>query len=347
MLQARPTTAAAAREDAVDLVRGSSLLLVARVAAQAAEFGLQLFFIRYFAKSDYGAFAYALSIVFLLRGIAVIELPVTLARFIPMYRQQRQYGAVIGSVRLGVVLVAGLGLAAALAIDAGLLILGIEPTADEQAVLTLAILVLVVPVQALDILLTSLFATFGNVRAIFVRQAILGPSLKIALAVAIVTTDAGLAQVALGFIGVELLALLLYGLMFAVLLRRQPRLAEVPRERVSYPIRQTLGFAMPLLAGTLVWALMESADAVLLGYFHSTDEVAAFRAVLLVAVLNQGVTFTFSLLYTPILARLYARGDHAGLRDLYWRSTLWVQMLSFPLFVLTFSFASATTVGVV
>jgi O-antigen/teichoic acid export membrane protein len=100
-----------------------------------------------------------------------------------------------------------------------------------------------------------------------------------------------------------------------------------------------------LLASTLIWLLLECSDAVLLGYFHGSEEVAAFRAVLVVALLNQGVTFTFALLYTPTLAGLYAAGEADKISRLYWQATLWVTVLSFPVFLLTFSFAEPTTVG--
>jgi O-antigen/teichoic acid export membrane protein len=333
--------------DSAQLVRGSSLLLVARVIAQAAEFGLQIFFIRYLTKSDYGALAYALSIILLLRTIALFELPVTLARFLPIYREERREGALLGSVLMSVGIVAGLGVLIAVALDAALLLLDLQPTADQDALLVLAILVVVVPLEALDILLTSLFATLASPRAIFIRQAIVGPGLKLALAAAVVATEAGLVSVALGYAAIDLVCLVIYGALFVLLLKRQSAPAPLRQGQISFPVRTTLGFAAPLLASTLVWILMESSDAILLGYFHSTDEVAAFRAVLLVAALNQGVTFTFALLYTPMLARLYARGAAAEMRDFYWRSTLWVTVLSFPVFLLTFSFASATTSGIV
>jgi O-antigen/teichoic acid export membrane protein len=333
--------------DTVRLVRGSTQLLAARVVAQAAEFGLQLFFIRYLAKSDYGALAYALSIILLLRTVALFELPVTLARFLPIYREQRRDGALFGSVAMSVGIVAGLGVIVALVLDAGLLLLDLQPTDDPDALLVLAILVLVVPLEALDILLTSLFATFASPRAIFIRQAIVGPGLKLGLAVAVVATNAGLVSVALGYVAIDLISLLIYGCLFMLLVKREAADVRLGRRQLSFPVRTTLGFAAPLLASTLVWILMETCDAILLGYFHSTDEVAAFRAVLLVAALNQGVTFTFALLYTPMLARLYARGAHSEMRDFYWRSTLWVAVLSFPVFLLTFSFASATTSGIV
>jgi O-antigen/teichoic acid export membrane protein len=344
---ASPADRRAGGEDAAAFVRGSSLLLAARIAAQGTEFGLQLFLIRYLTKSDYGAFAYALSIVLLLRAVAVFELPVTLARFLPLYRVQERYGALVGSVALGVGVVAGLGTFMALAGDAGVLLLHFQPTDDHQALVLLAILLLVVPVEALDILLTSLFATFATTRTIFIRQAIVGPGLKLALVVGVVATHAGVVTVALGYLASDLLCLVVYGWLFLLMLKRQPTLTAVRRKEFSYPVRATLGFAAPLLAGTLVWLLMESSDAILLGYFRSTQEVAAFRAVLLVALVSQGVTNTFTLLYTPMLARLYALKDHAKMSELYWRATQWVTILSFPVFILTFSFAASTTGAVV
>lgn len=335
------------RGDTARLVRGSTLLLLARVVAQAAEFGLQLFFVRYLAKSDYGALAYALSIVLLLRAVALFELPVTLARFLPIYREERREGALLGSILMSVAIVAGLGVVIALAVDAALLLLNLEPTGDQDALVVLSILVVVVPLEALDILLTSLFATFASPAAIFIRQAIVGPGLKLALVVVVLATNAGLVQVALGYAAVDLICLVVYGVLFMLLLRRQAAVASLRRGQLSFPMRATLGFAAPLLASTLVWILLESSDAILLGYFHSTEAVAAFRAVLLVAALNQGVTFTFALLYTPMLARLYAHDARAAITDFYWRSTLWVSVLSFPVFLLTFSFAPATTSAVV
>jgi O-antigen/teichoic acid export membrane protein len=333
--------------DTARLVRGSTLLLLARVVAQAAEFGLQLFFVRYLAQSDFGALAYALSIVLLLRAVALFELPVTLARFLPIYREERREGAVLGSILMSVAIVAGLGVLIALTVDAGLVLFDLQPTSDQDALVVLSILVLVVPLEALDILLTSLFATFASPAAIFIRQAIVGPGLKLALVVVVLATNAGLVSVAVGYAAVDLTCLVIYGVLFVLLLKRQSGLARAQRAEVSFPLRATLGFAAPLLASTLVWILMESSDAILLGYFQSTDAVAAFRSVLLVAALNQGVTFTFALLYTPMLARLYARDARAAIADFYWRSTLWVAVLSFPVFLLTFSFAPATTSAVV
>ncbi len=328
------------------LVRGSSLILVGRVVAQAVEFALQIFFVRYLSKGDYGALGYALALVVLLRAVALFELPLTLARFVPLYRERRRDDALLGSIVLAVGVVAGLGMLIALAIDAGVLALGLQPTDDSRALLLLTILAILIPIQALDVLLTSLFAAFAGPRQIFVREAVLGPGLRIGLVLVVIGAQASVVSLAVGYLVVSVVSLTAYSWMFARMLGRHLPLRDLPLRKLSYPVRDLLTFAAPLLASTLVWLLMEASDAVLLGYFHGTEEVATFRAVLVVAMLNQGVTFTFALLYTPSLARLYAQGDRARIAELYWRSTLWVTVLTFPVFLLTCSFAPSATAGV-
>src|SRR5262249_17551603 len=89
---------------------------------------------------------------------------------------------------------------------------------------------------------------------------------------------------------------------------------------------------------------MSSSDAVLLGHFRSTTEVGAFRVVQPTAILNQFVLQSFTLLFTPIAARLFARDDREGINNLYWQTAIWTSILSFPIFALTFSLAHPITV---
>ena len=52
-----------------------------------------------------------------------------------------------------------------------------------------------------------------------------------------------------------------------------------------------------------------------------------------------------ALLFTPLAARLFARGDRAGIRELYWRTAAWMAVFSFPVFALTFVCAHELTVA--
>jgi len=51
------------------------------------------------------------------------------------------------------------------------------------------------------------------------------------------------------------------------------------------------------------------------------------------------------ILYMPAAARLFANGDREGLGHLYWRTSTWVAVLAFPVFVATFAFARPLTIA--
>jgi len=126
-------------------------------------------------------------------------------------------------------------------------------------------------------------------------------------------------------------------------LRGQAWLPRWRPRRLSFPVREVFSFALPMLTSTAVWALMDSADAVLLGLFHNSEVVASYRAVAPLPKVLTTLTLTFGVLYAPLASRLYATRRVEELGDLYRRVALWMTVLLFPLFVLTTAFASATT----
>lgn len=166
------------------------------------------------------------------------------------------------------------------------------------------------------------------------------------LVAVLVLIRADVTFLAIGYMLISAAGVLLYMWMFAQTLRQQGLISELRSTRWSYPIRELLSYSTPMLVSTLVWLLMESSDAVLLGYFWNTEAVASFRTVLPVARLNQIVILSFSVLYTPLASRLYARKHNEEMADLYWQTSLWMTILTFPVFVMTFSFARAMTVGI-
>jgi O-antigen/teichoic acid export membrane protein len=111
------------------------------------------------------------------------------------------------------------------------------------------------------------------------------------------------------------------------------------------PLREILGFTFPLLTTDLVYVSMTTTDALLLQHFFGTSEVAALRVIQPLANLNLVVYSSFTLLFTPMAARLLAREDRQGVADLYWRTATWVAVFSFPMFALTVTMAHPVTVA--
>jgi O-antigen/teichoic acid export membrane protein len=325
-------------------IRGSSLLLVGRVLSVGINFASQVMLVRYLSTTDFGAWAYGLSIVAFCQSLAIFGLDRAITRFVPIYHEKEEYNKLFGTIILvvGSVLLIGLLIVGAFYIApeklAGLMKDGQAPVA------LLLIMIILVPVEAFDALMNGLFASFTNPRAIFLRKHVLGPSLKLAAVALMIFFKSSVVFLAYGYLGAYLLGIALYVYFFIRLLRQQNLFEHFSFGAVKLPVKELFAFTLPLLSSDLVAVLMHSSDTFLLGYFHDTTQVAMFRVVLPAAHMNNIVLAAFGMLFTPLAARLFAKNDYAGINELYWRSATWMGVLSFPIFALTFSLAKPLTI---
>jgi O-antigen/teichoic acid export membrane protein len=321
-------------------IRGSTLLLGGLVFAAGVDFVAQVILVRYLSKADFGAWSYALAVIALLSMIAQLELGNTVARFLPIYAERGQLGRMRGAITLSLLIVTGFGVALALALVVAIAVLGLRPIDDPTALRVLLITAIVVAVLALDTLLTGLFAAFGASRTIFVRHSVLGPGLRLAVVLLLIATGAGVEFLAVAYVSVSLIGLALYAANLPRVVRHNAQPAGEPAVTPEFPTRELLRFAAPLLASTVVWILMDSSDALLLGYFFDAEAVANYRIVSPLARMNLFAFWAFTTLFIPSAARAFARSDTAELGRLYWQTALWMTVLTFPIFLLTSSFAS-------
>lgn len=326
-------------------VRGSSLLLAGRVFAFGIGFVTQVLLVRALSKGEFGAFAFALSAVALLQAFALFEMPSVVARFLPIYRERGETAKLFGAIRVAFAVTCLGGVACAAATIGAVTLAGLRPIDDPEALRLLAVMALLIPLQAIEALFTSLFAAFGSARAIVLRQSVLLPTLRLLVVLGMLAVGATMTTLALGYLAVAVVGVVVSAAMFVTLLRERGLSGEWRATPPERPLREMFGFALPLLGSTLVWTLMDSSASLFLGYFHGAEAVAAFRAVMPLGQAILLVSGTFATLYMPIAARLHARGDQAGLEAFYWRSALWMAVLAFPPFLLMCAFAGPVTVG--
>jgi O-antigen/teichoic acid export membrane protein len=335
---ATPDTSSARRQ-----IRGSSLLMAGRFLSLGLNFLVHILIVRYLSESDFGAFAYALSLVALGETVITLGLDRAVTRFIPIYDEQKDYARVLGTLVLvfGTVIALGVGLLlvfwALRGVVAGSLV------TDQTALSLLMIMVFLSPIQALDTLFNGLFTVFSSPKAIFVRRYVMGPGMRLLVVSLLILSGSQVEFLAVGYLLSGVFIIVVFGLLLARILHSRRYFERLDLRNIRIPALTVLSFTVPLLASDLLHVVMNTVDVVLLEQFNGTVGVAEFRAVLPMARLNQVVLASFALLYTPAAARLFARNDKEGIKELYWQNAIWTAVVSFPMFAVTFSLAAPVT----
>jgi O-antigen/teichoic acid export membrane protein len=325
-------------------LRGSALLLVGRFISVLLNFAVQVLVVRYFAKSDYGAFAFAIGIVSFGTSTILLGMGKSIPRLVAVYHEHKDYSRTFGSIALAVTVVWTLGLLLVLLLHGFKDVIGERAVSDPKTLSVLLVLIALAPVDAFDHLLQQLSAIFSGPRAIFIRRQVLGPAMKLATVLAVIYTKGDVYMLAYGYLLGSLVGVSLYVVGLLRAWHRQGLLSYLRVSRLVLPVRELASSSLPLLSSDMAIILRGSAALILLEYFHTPADVAEYRAVLPVAGLNMLVFEAFGFLFVPLASRMFARGDRAGVSDLYWQTSLWIAVLTFPIFAVTCALARPLTV---
>lgn len=316
-------------------LRGSSLLVAGRCLSLGINFCVQVAAIRYFSKEDYGVFAVALSIVAVASVAAAFGMDKTALRVLPGYesRQQRSKFAAAILVMMTTVTFCSLviigGIYASLQAD----LWSLEGKGSATVLLILAWLI---PCNVLDCLITSLLSVFCQPRAIFVRQHVVGPLFKLLAVLAVIAAGGGIVTFAIGQLIASVIGLLIYAALIQKALRDTSGLAAFRWTEVTSTLSEIFGFSIALIFGDLAFLMRSAVVVLIVSYFHNPSQAASFQAVFPAARLIDLVIATFTMLFMPAAARIFAVGDMPALDRLYRRTTIWTVVLSFPLFLICF-----------
>jgi O-antigen/teichoic acid export membrane protein len=321
-------------------VRGSSLLLGGRFLALGLNFAVQVYIVRELSTNDYGALAYGLAVVAFLRLFATLGLNEGVARFLPLYRENREYGKLFGTVCLasGAVILAAILMAfAALGLASRCLV------KERLALSLLAILLLLVPFEAVDGVFDGVFASLAGTRNIFFRKYVLGPGLKLGLVMLLIVSHSSVTFLAWGLVVTGALTVVIYGWLLWRLLYAQGLMQRFRFAALSTPAREVLAFVIPGVSAVLASSAIPFINIFVLGWLRTLADVAFYRAAVPVSELNGLVMASFSLLYIPSAACLATQANYVRLNKLYWDTSAWMSVLSFPIFAATLAFAQPVT----
>lgn len=320
-------------------IRGSGLLVAGRALSVIVTGITQILIVRHLSTTDYGAWAYALSVVLLWQTLSSFGFQEAIPRFLAIYDENRDYAKLLGTMLLsvGIIVLSGAAVIAMFFLAPNTLLALVHDHREPISVLT--VLIFMVPVEALDAILISFFATLASPQAIFLRRHVLAPGLRLAVVVLLITLHAGVVFLACGYLAASLLGISIYGGIFLHHLHKQGLLSAAKTDGIQMPWRELFSFVVPMMTSDLMPILNDAVLVLLLGHYAGLRDVAFFRVVIPAAALNHVVGLTAGLLYMPQASRFVASGDYKALAQIYWRTATWVAVLTFPIFVVTFAFA--------
>lgn len=317
-------------------LRGSVLLVAGRVLAIFINFAVQMLTVRYLAKADYGIFAFALSVAGVLSVLASFGMDKAASRFLAVYLQKGNYRSFWGMLVLmfGTVVTFG-ALTVVIFVSAWALGLPVL-TSDRNTQLVLAMIAGLAMCNALEALFISLFAVLARPAAVFFRQHLVAPLFNLAAAVVVVMSGGSVCAFATGQLIAGVLGVAICLFMLFSIVSKQPDLRAALSGRFVYPTRQLFRYSATLLSGDLAFLLRGALVPLVLGLLFAGEEVATYQAVAPLARLNEFVLVAFSILFLPNAAKLAAAKREVELQTLFEQTTLWVTLLSFPLFAVSF-----------
>lgn len=318
------------------IAKGGGIGLLGRFLQMSLIVVFQLILARGLGKANIGVLGLGLSVITLAATVVVFGMHRGVVRFVGHYSgigdKARTAGAIKAALRISLI--------SALVITP-LVFISAEFLADRlfnnpDLVPVLRILALSIPFLGLMNILVSVMQGFKRVDyKLFIEQFFV-PLLKIVGAIiAIYILGSGL----IGVTYAILISLVVGVVLSIFIVWRLYPLRGVSEEKPILNIRSFLRFSWPLTLMTMITRINAESEILVLGALTTSDQVGlyyvGFKAAVLILVFLQA----FNIIFAPIIAEVYAKGEQKQLATLYRTITRWAITLSLPFFLILFLFS--------
>jgi O-antigen/teichoic acid export membrane protein len=328
---ATPPPADDAREESdreiLGIARGGALNIGGQLCSQISFFLITLILARTLGRADVGVYAQGFAFLVLLGLLSLSGFRAGLTRFVAVHLAERDWGALRGTVRLGLGLSALASVVLAAILFALASVLATNVFSDGSVATALRFVAIALPASVFIDAALSATQGFKTMKAYATIGLIVEPALRLSLTAGALAMGWGLrgalvALVASNYVGAGLAALALR------------RLMRGPRATPRYDVRQlfvfsTVSWMASLASAGLIWA-----DTILLGAYKTSTDVGVYQVATRMVMLAAFVMTPVNAAFAPRIADLYQRHRTASLHNTYVAATSWILRLSLPAFVL-------------
>jgi len=318
---------AESEREILGVARGGALNIGGQLCSQISFFLITLLLARTLGRADVGVYAQGFAFLVLLGLLSLSGFRAGLTRFVAVHLAERDWGALRGTVRMG------LGLSALSSVVLGLILFSLSSVlannvfGDHNVATALRFVAVALPASVFIDAALSATQGFKTMKAYASIGLIFEPGLRLALTAGALAAGWGLhgalmALVVSNYVGAALAA---------VALRR---LMRGPKATPRYDIRQlfvfsTVSWMASLASAGLIWA-----DTILLGAYKTSTDVGVYQVATRMVMLAAFVMTPVNAAFAPRIADLYQRHRTGSLHNTYVAATSWILRLSLPAFVL-------------
>jgi O-antigen/teichoic acid export membrane protein len=331
-----PTPEARFRNEMGRISRHSAVFFTGTLFTAAAGYLFKIYVARMLGAAALGVYALGMTIVGFFAPLCALGLPQSAVRFVAAYSATQQYQRLFAFLRHAVTLLAGANL-----FLAGVMIM-VGPWVARnlyhapELVPYLPLFAMILVFGAFGTFFGQMLAGYKDIALRTVISSFIGISLNIALGVILIAGGMGLR----GYVLAQVIAgAAVFGLLVAASWRLTPIAAR--RFTANPPALgpEVFWFSVTAFGVSILEFLQAQIDKILLGVFLDVRQVGIYAVaaslVAFVPVALQSVNQIFS----PTVADLHARAEHALLGRLFQTLTKWIFGLTVPLAFVMLVFA--------
>jgi O-antigen/teichoic acid export membrane protein len=304
---------------------GSAAALCIFIVSAGLAYCVQLAIARIVGAEGYGEYAYVLAWVTVLAYCAALGFDVSLLRFVPAYRAQREFGLMRGVLRYSqrIVVIAGVTMALLSAGWVAAWSRKLTPGLPQTFFIGLAL----IPVWALLWVRCSIARAFGGIISALTPERIARDALLLCL-LGIAGPILGWRISAAAAMGATVVSSLI-ALCLMTIVARHLQSAEFARMAPVDARTIWLRTAIPLVLIGTVEPLMNRLGVMLLGWVGDIKGAGIYAIVFNMAFLAMLPRTAVNILFAPKASELFARNDQIGLQNLVSQTSVWMLAGSF------------------
>ena len=280
------------------------------------------------SQSIYGIYVTVYSSASLLGFIAALGLDTTMLRFLSIYRAKSEHGLAVGLIRFvaRMTLISGL-LCATLFYLSTTFLARLIYHQDTYA-LPLKEVAVLIPLISLQLALSSGLQALKVIKFKVFVDRFIQPALSLALLGLFYVLGLRLEALILGTICGYLASVTAGWLLLGKASKRLISHAKPRFERKAW-----LRFALPISLNSLILNAMNYTDVLFLSAFANAAQVGLYAAADRVSFLVLMPNYALRVIFSPLIAEYYTRGEHEQLVSLSRLVMKWMFTISWPLFL--------------